>query len=280
MPLGKGLNALISEIEGEEISKDTGAVDIPVNKIKPNKLQPRKYFNDEELSGLISSIKEKGVVQPILVRKVENGFYEIIAGERRWRAVSSIGLDTIPAILKEASNSEAFELALIENIQRSDLNPIEEANAYRRLLDEFSITHDDLSKRVGKDRATITNSIRLLKLPDDVQEYIVRGDISSGHAKALLSLDLESNIRAVCIKIIQKGLSVRETEVIINNIKSPTLKQKKKSQVDLHQREIEDDLKRVFGTKVKIIPNKNGGKIEIEYYSHEDLERIIEIIKK
>lgn len=277
MPLGKGLGALISEIEGEEIS---AVVDISVDKIKSNKFQPRKDFNQDKLKDLISSIKEKGVIQPVLVRKIEDGFYELIAGERRLRATQAIGLKMIPAIIKEATNAEMLELALIENIQREDLNPIEEAHAYRQLIEEFNITHEDLSKRVGRDRATITNALRLLKLPEDVQEYIARGDITAGHARALLSLEGKSSIIGLCIKIIQKGLSVREAEAIVNNLKSGIIKHRKIVQVDPHQREIEDELKRLLGTKVRIFHGKNGGRIEIEYYSNEDLGRILEIMRK
>lgn len=277
MPLGKGLSALISEIEGGETA---GAVDIPVDRIKPNKFQPRKDFNQDELNGLISSIKEKGVIQPVLVRKIEDEFYELIAGERRWRAATAIGLNTIPGIIKEASDIEVLEIALIENIQREDLNPIEEANAYKKLIEEFNITHEDLSKRVGKDRVTITNTLRLLKLPEDVQEYVIKEELSAGHARALLALDDIIYVKGLCIKIIQKGLSVRETEVIVNNIKSGKFRTKRKPMVDPHQRAIEDELKRIFGTKVKIYHGKKGGKIEIEYYSHEDLERILELLKR
>ncbi|MEI7904972.1 MAG: ParB/RepB/Spo0J family partition protein, partial [Candidatus Firestonebacteria bacterium] len=218
--LGKGLGALIPESNNgqqmasreEKQAAKEGIYDIEISKIIPNKYQPRKEFNPEKLKDLVASIKEKGVIQPISVRKIGEEQYELIAGERRLRATKEAGLNIIPAIVKAVNDEDMLELALIENIQRDDLNSIEEAQAYRRLIEEFSLTHDDLSKKVGKDRSTITNILRLLNLPVSIQEHVSRETISMGHARVLLSLESVNLQNTICESVIKKGLSVRQTE--------------------------------------------------------------------
>lgn len=273
--LGRGLSALI---EAEEI-QNNGVIDLKLNSIEPNNNQPRKYFNDEKLSQLAESIKEHGIVQPIIVRK-EGDIYRIIAGERRWRATRIAGLDTIPAIVKDVSNKQIMEMALIENIQREDLNPIEEAEAYNRLMKEFSMTQEQLSRTVGKSRSVIANSVRLLLLNDEVKKLIETGELSNGHGRTLLAIEDKELQLKLAKKIIEEGLSVRETEALIKKIQST--KKDKKEIVKNNELflDIEDRLKNIFGTKVKLIANNKKGKIQIEYYSNDELERILEMVDK
>jgi len=273
--LGRGLSALI---EAEEI-QNNGVIDLKLNSIEPNNNQPRKYFNDEKLSQLAESIKEHGIVQPIIVRK-EGDIYRIIAGERRWRATRIAGLDTIPAIVKDVSNKQIMEMALIENIQREDLNPIEEAEAYNRLMKEFSMTQEQLSRTVGKSRSVIANSVRLLLLNNEVKKLIETGELSNGHGRTLLAIEDKELQLKLAKKIIEEGLSVRETEALIKKIQST--KKDKKEIVKNNELflDIEDRLKNIFGTKVKLIANNKKGKIQIEYYSNDELERILEMVDK
>jgi ParB family chromosome partitioning protein len=269
--LGKGLAALIPHAKGTERA---GIVNIPISQIKPNPYQPRKTDSIELQNELIASIKEKGIIQPILVRKKDEG-YEIIAGERRYKAAKSIGLYTIPAIIKEATDSEVLELALIENIQRKDLTPIEEANAYRQLIEELSLTQEELAKRLGKNRATIANALRLLKLPIEIQNKIETGEISTGHAIALLMIEDPQKQIMICNRIINEKLSVRETERLIKSFKP---RRKKIKQIDVHIKKLEEDLSKLFGTRVKVEKYGEKGKIIINFFSLEDLERIVEIL--
>lgn len=266
--LGKGLEALIPE-KSEEI------VYIDINKIFPREDQPRKEFRDESLKELASSIKEKGVLQPIIVSRVGDGTFKIITGERRWRAAFIAGLTKVPALIKDFSGRDSLEVALIENIQREDLNPIETAEAFNRLINEFNIKQDELSARVGKDRATIANYLRLLKLPEEVKSLIFSGAITTGHAKAIVSLEDRVKQIEIAKQISQKGLSVRETENLVKRFsKKPKIKKPKDPQISL----LEQDLIRSLGTKVKILHKDKRGKIEIEYYSLEELERLLDIL--
>lgn len=275
--LGKGLGALISSANEE--SPSSGVIELKINEIEPNVGQPRKKFDDEKLMQLSESIKEHGIVQPIIVRKEDN-VYKIVAGERRWRAARLAGLSTVPVIVKELSNRQVMEMALIENIQREDLNPIEEAEAYERLLNEYKMTQEELSKSIGKNRSTIANIIRLLSLCDKVKEHLINGEISSGHARALLSLENEELQKKVCSEIIEKSLSVRETENFVKRIQKKDVEVKKIKFEDENIQKIEDDLKKILGTKVKLFNKNKKGKIMIEYYSNDELERILEIFKK
>lgn len=270
--LGKGLSALIPEQK-----QSSGILELDINIITPNEYQPRKVFNDKALDDLVSSIKEKGVIQPVIVRRISDRSYELIAGERRWRASKKAGLDKIPAVVKEAAPAEALELALIENIQREDLNPLETAEAFQRLIKDFSLTHEDLSKKVSKDRATVTNYLRILKLPSEVKIWIAEGSLSIGHAKALLQIDDPAAQTAAARKIIKNGLSVREAEALSK--KTSTSRPKPKASRDPQIASLEEKLIQSLGTKVRLLhKSKKGGKIEIEYYSLEELDRLLEIL--
>jgi len=281
--LGKGLNALIPEsyesvIKTEEKGNRT-VNNIDINKIKPNKNQPRKYFDKEKIFNLEKSIEIHGIVQPIIVRRVDNG-YEIVAGERRWRAAKNVGLKEIPCIVKDLNEESLVEISLLENLQREDLNDIEEAVAYKRLLEEFNMTQERISNVVGKSRPYIANILRLLNLNSDVQKMISEGKISGGHGKALLRIENEKLQREVAEKIIKNQLTVRETEKLVAKL----IEEKKKDKAKLEKKDnnilfLEETLKEVLGTKVNIINGRKKGKIEIEYYSDEDLERIYNILK-
>jgi len=269
--LGKGLSSLIPN-QGQVSIRVT---EVPIKDVVANKYQPRKNFGDEKLKDLTASIKEKGVIQPVLVQK--SGLkYELIAGERRFRACKALGLDTIPAIIKNVLGKESLELALIENIQREELNPIEEANAYQLLISEFNITQEEVGKRVSRDRSTITNTIRLLKLPKEIQEDIVEGRLTMGHARAILACDTEASKLQMRKQIIEYGLNVREVEAKAKKKKATKTKRTAPAQSSVI-RNAAETLKRTLSTKVSIAENKKGGGvITIEYYSGEDLERILE----
>jgi len=275
--LGKGLGALIPDLStlDDREKKALGIHELALDKIVPNEYQPRKYFDDEKLKELAASIKEQGVIQPIIVHRAGGG-YELIAGERRWRASRLAGLKTIPALVKEATKRELLEMALIENIQREDLNPIESAEAYKRLQDEFKLTQEDLAKRVGKERSTVTNFLRILNLSKEIKHDLAIGNLSMGHAKALLSLERVRDQAQVAALIVKKGLSVREAEAHAARIKNPPKEKKARLSHDL--KAIEEKLKKSLGTKVSIAAKTKGGKIVIDYYSDEDLDRILEKI--
>jgi ParB family chromosome partitioning protein len=270
--LGKGLGALIPDIKG------AGVAEIDIKDIKPSEYQPRKRFDETQLEELTLSIKAKGVIQPIIVRRTDDGGYSLIAGERRWRAARMAGLKKIPALVRDVTEAERVELALIENLQREDLNPIETAEACNRLIKDFHLTQEDLSKVLGKQRSSIANYLRLLKLPYDVKQWITKGDITMGHAKSILSLEKPGDQIDAGRRIIKKGLSVRQAEFIVRRMLKPKTTIKKKK--DFHFSDLEEGLKRFLGTKVNIQRRRKGGKIEIEYYSDDDLTRIIEIMKK
>lgn len=276
--LGKGLSALIPprDVVFVETEKQEKVSYIPLSQLKTNKYQPRVQFNEEKLSELIKSIKEKGVIQPVLVRKVHDG-YELIAGERRLRAAKRLQLENIPAIIKEVSDVDALEISLIENIQREELNPIEEANAFERFITEFNFTQDKIAEVLGKDRSTIANTIRLLSLPKKIQECISKNSITAGHAKALLGLPTENEQYRICNLVINKGLSVRETEKLVARRTSGALKLKEIKK-DSYIEDIASQLQNILGTRVKIFHGKKRGSIQIEYYSLEDLNRILDIL--
>ena len=269
--LGKGLSALFTNQEGKPTIRVT---DIPVTEIKTNRYQPREVFKDDSLKELAASIKEKGVIQPILLQKLEEG-YELIAGERRLRATKLLGLKTVPSIIKSIHKSEALELAIIENIQREDLNPIEEAKAYKMLMEDFQLSQEGVAKKVGRERSTIANTLRLLKLPTVIQKDLSEGKLTSGHARALLACDTKTAMLELRLQILNLGLNVRQVE---DRTKSKR-KVKPKPEPDIYIRDIADKLKRSLSTKVEVKPNrKGGGTISIEYYTDEDLERILEKI--
>ncbi len=287
--LGKGLDVMIPNIVGEtKVKKQREAVKeespettIAITKVEPNRKQPRKFFDEDKLQELADSIKQFGLLQPILVQDRKD-YYEIIAGERRWRAARLAGLKEVPVIIKNYSDQEIVEIALIENIQREDLNPIEEAQAYKRLLEEFNLKQDEVAERVSKSRAAVTNSIRLLKLGDRVQQMVIDDMISTGHARALLAVEDEEEQYNLAQKIFDEKLSVRDIEKMVKNLHKP-VKAKKLDDKALQAiyLDIEDKLKQKLSTKVAVTSKGEGtGKIEIEFYSHEDLERILEMIGK
>ncbi|MGV8982476.1 ParB/RepB/Spo0J family partition protein [Clostridium sp.] len=275
--LGRGLGALIPE---EEIMEDSSMVlKISMNLIKANKDQPRKSFDPERISELAQSIKEHGVIQPIIVNKEEDDTYTVVAGERRFRAAKSIGLSDIPAIIMNIDDKEVLEISLIENIQREDLNPIEEAIAYKKLLVDFNLTQEEISKKVCKSRTAITNCIRLLNLDERVQDYIIDGVISEGHGRAILGLADKKIQYGIAQMVIDESLNVRETERVVKNFDSVKKEKVVKNQSNIYYKDIMSKLENHFGTKVFInSKNKEKGKIEIDYYSEEDFERILEIL--
>ena len=276
--LGKGLGALIPEESKQNIKEKKQPLSISLNLIKSNSEQPRKSFDDEKIAELAQSIKEHGIIQPILLNK-DGDKYIIVAGERRWRAAKSLGLKEVPAIIMDLTEKDVLEISLIENIQRQDLNPIEEALAYKKLLKDFDLTQDELSKRIGKSRVAISNTIRLTALCDTVKQYLIDEVISEGHGRALLSIEDPKIQAEIAQKVIDEKLSVRELEKLIKFIK---LDKKPKDKVrelnNPYYKDITERLQNYFGTRVSISNKNNKGKIEIEYYSEEDLQRILEII--
>jgi len=277
--LGKGLAALIPDIEKVEEDLHKRLFYCGIEEIKPNLDQPRKNFNKNTISELAKSLKSKGMIQPLVVRRAKRGGYELIVGERRWRAAQEAGLSDVPIIFKDVSDSESMELSLIENIQRENLNPIDEAAAYKNILSFSNLTQEELSLRLGKNRSTIANYLRLLSLPELIRGFLKDYSISVGHAIALLSINNKDEQIALCKKIISDTLSVRQIENIIKNLKGNNKKNIIPDNNVLFF-PIIDDLIRVLGTKVKIVSRKKGGKIEIKFNSEDDLNRIIEIIKK
>lgn len=289
--LGKGLDSMIppkrtarAQAQDSSANKNankSGEVILKINDVEPNKNQPRRTFNEDSLIELSESIKQHGIVQPLVVAK-QKDYYEIIAGERRWRAAKIAGLKEVPVIIKDYSPQEIMEVALIENIQREDLNPIEEAKAYKNLIDEYNLKQDQVAEKVSKSRTAVTNALRLLKLDDRVQEMLINENISSGHARALLGLDDAEKQYNIATQIFDEKLSVRETEKLVKQINRPEQppKPKKELKNDFVYRDIEEKLKEKIGTKVKINrKTEDKGKIEIEYYSPEELEKILAYFK-
>jgi ParB family chromosome partitioning protein len=271
------LSALLSEAT-PQVSEDLKEIDLDL--IEPNNLQPRTRFDEAQLEELAQSIKANGIVQPILVRRIGGERYQLVAGERRWRAAQRAGLQKVPAVIREVPDDRMLELALIENIQRQELNAIEEAHAYKRLIETFGLTQETVAQRVGRDRTFVTNYLRLLRLPDDIQQLVEENKISMGHARALLGIDDVDKQHELASTIVEHSLSVRETEraikrIIANNEQVGVVPVKIE---DPNYRAAEDKLRRKLGTKVRIVPNSNGvgGKIEIQYYNDQDLQRLYE----
>ena len=303
MALGKGADALLRNINGtntaideavdknidDNTNKKAGELMVKISLVEPNRNQPRKMFDKDSLDELTKSVKQYGVLQPIIVKKIGNR-YEIVAGERRWRAAQAAGLSEVPVVVRDYDDQKAKEIAIIENIQRTDLNPIEEALAYKSLIEEYNLTQEELSDKVSKNRSTITNSLRLLKLSKNIQQYMTDGQISSGHARALLSLEDEGKRELLALDIMKRSLSVRDTEkaakalskkknVELSDI-TETSKEDTVRDLSLFYKEYEDSIQGVLGTKVHINQkDKNKGRIEIEYYSQVELDRIMDIFK-
>lgn len=286
--LGKGLDSLITDkVNKPGAAKDTSltptedqAVMVPINKVEPNKEQPRKHFNEDALLELSESIKQMGIIQPIVVQD-RNSYYEIIAGERRWRAAKQAGLKKIPVIIKNYTEQEIVEISLIENIQREDLNPIEEAFAYKRLLEEFNLKQDEVAERVSKSRTAVTNSVRLLKLDRRVQQMVIDEMISTGHARALLSIEDGDQQYKIAMQVFDEKLSVREVEKLMKKLQNSNEKrEKQKPEHEFIYQDMEEKIKALLGTKVTISPKANHkGKIVIDYYSDDELERLMELFR-
>ncbi len=273
--LGKGINALFNTVDSNEETVE----EIKIKELRPNPYQPRKTFDEDALSDLKESIQQHGVLQPIIVRKSIKG-YDIVAGERRFRAAQQAGLTTIPAIVREFSETLMREIALLENLQREDLSPLEEAEAYASLLDHLSVTQEELAKRLGKSRPHIANHLRLLTLPDEVQKLIADGKLSMGHGRTLLSLKNKNKLAPLVKKIVDEGLNVRQVEKLVQQLNEnvPRETKKKEAPKDRVLKERESFLQNYFGTSVSIKKQKKKGKIEIEFLSNEDLERILELL--
>jgi ParB family chromosome partitioning protein len=282
LALGRGLDALIPKVEAadsdEDVRTSKSFFECDIDIIEPNRYQPRLHFTPEDLAQLSESIRSQGVLQPLLVRKMEMG-YELVVGERRLRAAKMAGLKKVPVMVKEVSNAEMLEMAIVENIQRENLNPIEEAEAYHRLITEFGLTQEQASARVGKSRSAVANFLRLRQLPDQIKESITKGQISMGHARALLGADAPAQQRAAWRAIIRKSLSVRQAEDLIKRLRaaSETVERKKSTTEDRHLTGVADDLSRRFGTKVQIKRRGKKGKLEIEFYSNDDLNRLLQM---
>ncbi len=283
--LGKGLDVLVPDkIEKNKEVSNNGLITVDINKIEPNENQPRKTFDEDKIHELAESIKNHGIVEPLIVHEVDKGFYSIIAGERRWRAARVAGLKEIPVIIKEYTDQQIMEIALIENIQREDLNAIEEAEAYSRLIEEYHLKQDEVAERVSKSRVAITNSLRLLKLDEKVRSMVIEDKIKSGHARALLAITDGEEQYMLAVQVFDNKLSVRETEKLVkkylNDKNSPNKEKEEKSKQDeLMYKRFEENLKAVMGTKVNINHKGKGkGKIEIEYFSADEFDRIIEMI--
>ena len=290
--LGKGLDSLIPNAVGEakakkEVSEEkveeriTPDTMVKITMVEPNRKQPRKNFDEDALLELSDSIKQFGVIQPIVVQDRKD-HYEIIAGERRWRAAKMAGIKEVPVIIKNYTEQEIVEISLIENIQREDLNPIEEAQAYKRLLTEFNLKQDEVAERVSKSRTAVTNSMRLLKLSEEVQQMVINDMLSTGHARALLAVENPEEQYTLAQKVFDEKLSVRDVEKLVKNIHKPAKTKKPDNKaLSLIYQDIEEKLKQALSTKVSVVAKEEGaGKIEVEFYNHEDLERLMEIITK
>jgi ParB family chromosome partitioning protein len=280
--LGKGLNALIPESEetkkDSNLSSDQGIIQIPITQIQPNPQQPRSKIDEEALDELSASIREHGIIQPLIVSKNEDEVYTLIAGERRWRAAQKAGLTMVPVIERSVSEQGQLELALIENLQRADLTPLEMAEAYHTLSENFSLTHEQIAERVGKSRTSVTNTLRLLNLPDQVKNALAENLISEGHARALLSLSTPNAQRAALSTILNLGLNVRQTEALVKKLSGEKPLSKPKPAPSPEAQALESRLRNYFGTKVNLNQSKNGGSLVIYYYSDEELNDILDKI--
>jgi ParB family chromosome partitioning protein len=277
--LGKGLSALIPVAQPQTVQSTTSddpKTEVDIDRISPSPFQPRRAFDETKLQELVMSIRNQGIIQPLVVRPKGERF-ELIAGERRWRAAMKAGLTRVPVVVREASDHDALQLALIENLQREDLNPVEEATGYRRLQEEFTWSQEEVAEKVGKSRPAVANALRLLSLPSEVQQEVAAGNLPAGQARALLGLQSEAVIMTAYREVIARALSTRETEKLVRNLKLGRRRRRESPAVDPDLRSLVEDLQRALGTKIRVLPKarSNKGKIEIEYYSLPDLERII-----
>ena len=278
--LGKGLGALIPDIR-PEVEAPTDYFYCQINRIKPNRYQPRKHFQDKDLAALSDSIREQGIIQPLIIRRIEGG-YELVAGERRLRAAKLAGYQEVPCVIKVLTESQLLEMSIVENIQRENLNPMEEADAYHRLMDEFSLTQEAVAVKVGKSRPAVANFLRLRQLPQSIKKSIIDGIVSMGHARALLGASTKAQQLAAWRSVIARELSVRETEALINRLKKGAggKNNPKKNSEDTYLNNVAEDLSRSFGTKVQIRRRGQKGKVEIEFYSNDDLDRLLQLLNR
>ena len=277
--LGRGLGALLGDFD-EEIRENSPYKLLPIHKIEPNRNQPRQDFDEEELQALSESLSTHGILQPLTVRELNSGYYQIIAGERRWRAARMAGLTEVPVVVIEADDRKTMELALIENLQRQDLNPVEEALGYRSLMDDFGLTQDDAAKQVGKSRPAVANALRLLNLPEAVLEKVREGSISAGHARAILSVKSEKDQLQMMQKIIALDLSVRQTEMLCKNLSKKPAPEKPVTLAVNYVSECEKQLSKHLGRGVKIVNGKRKGRFELEFYGEEDLQVLLDTLLK
>lgn len=276
--LGRGLGALLGDLT-EEPESTGGLKTLPLHKIEPNPNQPRRDFDDEELEALAESIRQHGIIQPLTVREMPNGYYQIIAGERRWRASRLAGLDEVPVVIMEADDRKAMELALIENLQRQDLNPVEEAQGYDALINRFGMTQEEAAERVGKSRPAVTNALRLLTLTEPVLEKLKNGELTAGHARAILQLKTEKKQLEAAQKIAALGLSVRQAELLCKNMSQEQQEKKEEPVLKVdYVKECEKSLSKHLGRGVKIINGKRKGKFELEFYGQEDLQVLLDAL--
>ena len=280
-PLGRGLQALMPDAPRLDTPAERR---VPLSEIRPNPRQPRRFFDEQKIAELADSVRDQGILQPLVVRKVADG-YELILGERRFRAAQRAEMEHVPVIVKEASDAESLEMALVENIQREELTPIEEALAYRQLMEEFDLTQEQVARRVGKSRPTVTNLLRVLNLPDEIRDAVDAGSLTAGHARALLALDAPAEQLRVGRRVMQRGLSVRETEALVARAgvgvetDMPDRGADKTARLDIFLKTLQDDLIRALGTKVSLVPRQRGGRIQIDYYSNEELEGLVKRLK-
>ena len=276
-PLGRGLSALIPAAGARAEPTKATVLQVPIEAITRDVRQPRQHFDAETLKELAASIRARGIIHPILLRR-DNGKYLIIAGERRWRAAQLAGLREVPALVRDATPADAFEIALIENLQREDLNPIEESEGYKRLLDEHSLTQEEIAQRVGKDRSSVANALRLLNLPRESKEALIEDRLNMGHARALLGIGNLDDMRKAAREVIAQRLSVRATEQLVRRLKGEGPKAKPKESPSAQVRQLVEKLQRVFGTKVRLIERNGKGRLEIAFLSYGDLQRILDVI--
>lgn len=280
LALGKGLGALIPDIRAAG-DMEVDYFYCQVSLIRPNRYQPRKKFKEKELAALSASIKEQGIIQPLLIRRLDDG-YELVAGERRLRAAKLAGYQDVPCVIKDLTEKQLLEMSLVENIQRENLNPMEESDAYHRLITEFELTQEEVAIHVGKSRSAVANFLRLRQLPESIKESIVDGALSMGHARALLGISNKAQQSAIWRAVVAKGLSVRETESLVNRLKkeSGDSRKRKEGSDEIYFTNISEELSRNFGTKVKIRRRGQKGKVEIEFYSNEDLDRLLHLLNR
>lgn len=279
--LGRGLGALMGDAAIQAAQQGEGSLSLPISMVQPGLNQPRKRFNQETIAELADSIRTHGMIQPLTVRRLASGYYQIIAGERRWRAAKEAGLKEVPAVIIEADDRKVMELGLIENLQREDLNPIEEAKGYQVLMEDYGLTQEEVSLRVGKSRPAVANAVRLLELPDPVQELLEEGRLSAGHARAILSARNKSDQRTLARRVVEEGLSVRQTENLVKQMNRPEKESEKRADpYQIYREAAAKELSDRFGRRVSITMGAKKGKLEMEYYNEDDLNELLDLLEQ